>query len=91
MGRRHHSSAIKIEVDMFRTGQKFLFGKCVQCNRKKPRTVSDNTTQARGIRYFFHNSRIPSAEADKKLPTNVMKNPEKHCSKTWYCFSKQKP
>ena len=37
--------------------------------------VSDNTTKAEGLSSFFKNLGNISAEAGKKLATNVLKNP----------------
>ena len=54
---------------------KLLVGKSVICNRKKSMIVSDNTIQAEGLGDFFKNLGKLSAEAGKKLATNVLKNP----------------
>ena len=54
---------------------KLLVGKCMVCNRKKSMIVSDNTKKAEGLGSFFKNLGKVSSKADKKLATNVLKNP----------------
>ena len=45
------------------------------CNKKKSMIVSDITIKAEGLGSFFKNLGRVSAEASKKLATNVLKNP----------------
>ena len=55
VGGSHRSSTVMIYVDITSKGSKVLIGYCSKCNRKKPMTVSDNTTKAEGLGDFFRN------------------------------------
>ena len=80
VGGRHHSSTSKISGDItinIKTGKevKLLVGKCVICNRKKTKIVSDNVIQAEGLGDFFKNLGKNSVKVGKKLAKNVLSNP----------------
>ena len=80
VGGKHRSGTKNITGEITinkKTGReiKLLVGKCVICNGKKSMIVSDNTIKAEGLSCFFKNLGNISAEAGKKLATNVLKNP----------------
>ena len=75
VGGRHRSATVKIYADITSKESKVLIGFCSICNRKKSMTVSDNTIKAEGLGSFFKNLGKISVKADKKLATNVLKNP----------------
>ena len=60
-----------------KTGQKQVFGKCAQYNRKKSMMASDNTIVAEGLGSFFKIFGRNSARAGKKLATIAMINPSR--------------
>ena len=66
---------MKIFGDIASKGSKVLIGYCSISNRQKSMTVNDNTIRAEGLGSFFKNLGKISAEASKKLATNVLKNP----------------
>ena len=59
-----------------------LIGYCSFCNRKMSKNVIDNTIQEEGLCSFFKNLGRISAEAGKKIATNVIKNPDRALKKT---------
>ena len=75
VGGRHRSATAKIYGDITCKGSKVLNAYCSICNRKKSMTVPDNTIKAEGLGSFFKNWGKISAEAGKKLATNVLKTP----------------
>ena len=50
---RHQSATLFFENDTTETGQNIVLGKCVQCNRKKSKIVSDITIATKGLGRFF--------------------------------------
>ena len=80
VGGKHYSGMKNITGEITvnkKTGEqiKFLVGKCVICDRKKSKIVSDNTIQAEGLGDFFKNLGKISAKAGKKLAKNLLSNP----------------
>ena len=80
VGGRHRSGTRNINGEIRnnkKTGKeiKLLVGKCMVCNRKKSRIVSDNVIQAEGLGDFFKNLGKVSSSAAKKLASNELKNP----------------
>ena len=62
VGGRHRSGTKDITGEITinkKTGKdtKLLVGKCMVCNRKKSKIVSDNTIKAEGLGSFFQKSR----------------------------------
>ena len=79
VGGKHHSGTKNISGEITinkKTNKeiKLLVGKCMVCNRKKSRIVSDNTIKAEGLGSFFKNLGKISSKVGKKLATNVLKN-----------------
>ena len=80
VGGRHRSATKNIVGDITinkKTGKevKLLVGKCVICDRKKTKIVSDNVIQAEGLGDFFKKLGKVSSRAAKKVATNALKNP----------------
>ena len=80
VGGRHRSATKNIVGDTTinkKSGKevKLLVGKCVICDRKKTRIVSDNVIQAECLGDFFKNLGKVSSKAAKKLAKNALKNP----------------
>ena len=53
VGGRHRSATKNMFVDLNSKGSKVLIGFCSKCNRKKSRTVSDNTIKSESLGSFF--------------------------------------
>ena len=75
VGVRHHSSTLSNEAERTETCQEFLFGKCVQYNRRQSRTVSGNTVAARVLGKFHKSWGRISARAGRKPAKIAMQNP----------------
>ena len=80
VGGRHRSDTKDIVGNISinkKTGKevKLLVGKCVICNRKKTRIVSDNVIQAEGLGDFFKNLGKKGLNVSKKMAKNVLSNP----------------
>ena len=56
---------------------KLLVGKCVVCNKKKSRIVSDNTIQAEGLSDFLKKLGKKGLNVSKKMAKNVLKDPSR--------------
>ena len=54
---------------------KLLDGKCVICDRKKTKIVSDNVIQVEGLGDFFKNLGKKGPNVSKKMAKNVLSNP----------------
>ena len=72
VGGRHKSSTKHIVGEITynkKIGKevKLLIGKCVICDRKKTRIVSDNVIQAEGIGDFFKNLGEKGLNVSKKM------------------------
>ena len=75
VGGSHRSATIKIYGDITSKGSKVLIGYFSVCNRKKSKTVSDNTIKAEVLGSFFENLGKVSSRAGKKLAKNIIINP----------------
>ena len=74
VGGRHRSATVKIYGDVTSKGSKVLIGYCSVCNRKKSRTVSDDTIKAEGLGEFFKNLGKKRPNVSKKMAKNVLNN-----------------
>ena len=74
VGGKQYSGTINIKGDVTPNGRKMLIGKCVVSNKNKSILVSDNTIHAKGLGSFFKSLGKISANAGKKIATNVLKN-----------------
>ena len=80
VGGRHRSGTKNIVGDITnnkKSGKevKLLVGKCVICDRKKTKIVSDNVIQAEGLGDFFKNLGKKGLNVSKKMAKNVVSNP----------------
>ena len=81
-GGRHHCSTTNFAGDISfkkETGNeiKLLTGNCSICNRKKLKTVSDNTIQAESLGDFFNRFAEKGLNVTKQMARNVLKNPRR--------------
>ena len=81
VGGRHRSSTINIYGDSTLTVIKYYWA-FVQIQIKKSMAVSDNTIQAEGLSRFFKSMGMISANAGKKLATNLFKTPSRALQNT---------
>ena len=74
VGGRRRSATVKIYGDITTKASKVLVGYCSICNRKKSKTVSDDTIKA-GLVDFFKNLGKKGLNVSKKMAKNVLSNP----------------
>ena len=73
VGGRHYSRTNNKRGVISAKGTKMLKGNCIKCKRNKSLTLSDATTEAEGLKYFFKRFGGATVNFEKKVANNPVR------------------